>query len=133
MRYVLLSLLVLLPATVTAQEASLRGAWRVATVESGGKPSDAFSVTETIDGGAAEVHLLDSLVFDDRVLTLFVGRHRMTSTTSPLPAGDRGTLKIRLLGRNRIASWAIKRERLVLTIDDPDGRPIVITADRVDD
>lgn len=133
MHFVLLSLWVLLPVSVTDQETSLRGAWRVATVESGGRPSDAFSVTESVDGGAPEVHRLDSLVFDDRVLTWFVGRHRMTSTTSPLPPGDRGTLKIRLRGRNRIATWAIKGERLVLTINDPDGQPIVITADRVDD
>jgi hypothetical protein len=131
MRLVILALSVLTQFPITANGETLGGVWHVTKTDCGGKTSDFLSISESVNGGpVTDVYHLDSIEFTNRHVTFVVGGHRLEASTSLRMRGDRGTLKIRLLGEDRDASWKIDDNGLAFSILGVEEQPVVITGTR---
>ena len=133
-RLVTIVFLGLCTPVVHAADTLRESVWNVTSVERGGKPSDDFTGSESMNGHVTAEYSLTAIEFKQGKLIVTLGTEAakwkgqtLVSTTSRLPAGPQGKFRIKLLGKQPEVRYSIDNETLVLTIHDAE-QPLVIKA-----
>ena len=131
MRFVILALSVLTQLPINANGETLRGVWHVTATECGGEAIDFLSFSESRNGGTVTaVHHLDFIEIKNGDMKFLVGGHNLEAATSGWARGEKGRFKIRLLGKDRDATWNIDDSGLTLSILGVEEQPVVHKATR---